>query len=196
MNNQLPVLIYKRTHTGDPDEQGIFGIHDCMGKVRDWEYRAVIGIGGKRPWAGSQNIAEKITWIGISPNSKKKPDSDNSKRGSLVTFEKFCLYDANGPLVVDIAPNLHNHMLGTTHRRVVMGSLPANCQKEVDAILKLVEGCCRNSQVDSDGVKKIIEDFNETLGGLDSCKSSGCNSPKNDGDELEKQHPKCSKNSC
>lgn len=169
------VLIYKRTHTGDPSNKGVFGEHDCMGRVRDWNYRAVIGIGGIGDEPKSYNIAEKITWIGISP---KKYNADNF-RGSLVTFEKFCLYDANGPLVEDIAPNLHNHMLGKTHRRVVMGSLPANCQKEVDAILKLVEGCCRNSQVDSDGVKKIIEDFNETLEGLDGCKSSGCNSPKN-----------------
>ncbi len=175
MNNQLPVLIYKRTHTGDPDYQGIFGIHDCMGIVRDRTYRAVIGIGGIGGEAKSHNIDRKITWIGISPTQHKT----NKPREPLVTFEKFCLYDANGPLVEDIAPNLHDHMLGKTHRRVVMGSLPANCQKEVDAILKLVEGCCRNSQVDSDGVKKIIEDFNETLEGLDGCKSSGCNSPKN-----------------
>jgi len=154
-----------------------------MGRVRDWNYRAVIGIGGIGDEPKSYNIAEKITWIGISPT--KHPTKKD--REPLVTFEKFCLYDANGPLVVDIAPYLHKYMLGKTHRRVVMGSLPTNCpncQKEVDAILKLVEGCCRDSQVDSDGVKKIIEDFNETLEGLDGCKSSGCkssgcNSPKN-----------------
>jgi hypothetical protein len=27
------VLVYKRTHNGDPDQFGCFGVHDCMGEV-------------------------------------------------------------------------------------------------------------------------------------------------------------------
>jgi len=42
----MRILIYKRTHTGDPDLKGRFGIHDCMGRVRDYDYDAVIGVGG------------------------------------------------------------------------------------------------------------------------------------------------------
>lgn len=43
----MRTLIYKRTHSGDPDsESGVFGNHDCMGSVKGWQYDAVIGIGG------------------------------------------------------------------------------------------------------------------------------------------------------
>ena len=42
----MRVLIYKRTHTGDPDENGWFGHLGCMGKVRCSDFQAVIGIGG------------------------------------------------------------------------------------------------------------------------------------------------------
>ena len=32
----MRTLIYKRTHSGDPDPtSGRFGVRDCMGKVRD-----------------------------------------------------------------------------------------------------------------------------------------------------------------
>lgn len=27
----MKVLVYKRTHTGDPSENGVFGESDCMG---------------------------------------------------------------------------------------------------------------------------------------------------------------------
>ena len=34
----MRVLVYKRTHVGDPDARGRFGIHDCMGQDRSWHY--------------------------------------------------------------------------------------------------------------------------------------------------------------
>ena len=37
------ILIYKRTHTGDSDAKGCFGIHDCMGSFRARDFDAVIG---------------------------------------------------------------------------------------------------------------------------------------------------------
>src|SRR5437867_10741882 len=43
---KLQILTYKRTHNGDPDVYGCFGIHDCMGSVRDLPFDAVIGVGG------------------------------------------------------------------------------------------------------------------------------------------------------
>jgi hypothetical protein len=43
----VKVLIYKRTHTGDPTPEGVFGLSDCMGRVRAREYEAVIGVGGQ-----------------------------------------------------------------------------------------------------------------------------------------------------
>ena len=64
MSDKKVVLIYRRTHTGDPCDRGVFGCHGCMGKVREWKYDAVIGIGGKTAIDG---ISRKLTWIGISP---------------------------------------------------------------------------------------------------------------------------------
>ena len=61
----MPVFIYKRTHTGDPDKNGCFGIEDCMGEKRSWEYDAVIGIGGRGAEAESYGIDRKVNWIGI-----------------------------------------------------------------------------------------------------------------------------------
>src|SRR5205823_1424348 len=43
----MKVLVYKQTHSGDPDERtGVWGVSDCMGRIRSWPYDAVIGVGG------------------------------------------------------------------------------------------------------------------------------------------------------
>jgi len=39
---QMRILTYKRTHTGDPSPDGVFGVHDCMGRIRDLSYDAII----------------------------------------------------------------------------------------------------------------------------------------------------------
>ena len=36
-DERMRILTYKRTHTGDPDPSGRFGIYDCMGHVRDYD---------------------------------------------------------------------------------------------------------------------------------------------------------------
>jgi hypothetical protein len=63
----MTILIYKRTHRGDPDADGVFGIHDCMGSVRDFAYDAVVGVGGIGDDARAHGIAGKINWIGVGP---------------------------------------------------------------------------------------------------------------------------------
>lgn len=136
MKIQHPVvLIYKRTHRGDPDSNGVFGIHDCMGSVRKREYDAVIGIGGKRPWRGDEEIALRINWVGVSPIKH-----EGSNRGPHVTFSIFCLYDDKGPYIYEIAPKLYKHMYLDAHRRVVMStSLSSNIYDEVKEIIKLAK---------------------------------------------------------
>lgn len=132
------VLIYKRTHKGDPDSNGIFGIHNCMGSIRDREYDAVIGIGGKRPWKRFEGIGLRVNWVGIVPT---KHDGSGGK-ASLVTFSKFCLFDEKGPFVKKIAPRLYKHMYVDAHRRVVMSSsLSSAVLGEVIEILKLADKC-------------------------------------------------------
>jgi hypothetical protein len=77
----MRTLIYKRTHTGDPDPTtGVFGNHDCMGSVRGWQFDAVIGVGGVGREPKSHRIAGKLTWIGINPERIfSEPDHPNSR---------------------------------------------------------------------------------------------------------------------
>jgi hypothetical protein len=88
----MRTLIYKRTHNGDPDKTGQFGIHDCMGRVRTWAFDAVIGVGGMGAEPRSHGLNGKVNWIGIGPH-KTRP----AKRGPVVTFDHFVLYGSDGP---------------------------------------------------------------------------------------------------
>ena len=63
----MRTLIYKRTHHGDPDVSGQFGIHGCMGRVRAWDFEAVIGVGGVGPEPRSEGLDCKVNWISDRP---------------------------------------------------------------------------------------------------------------------------------
>ena len=105
---------------GDPDEPGIFGIHDCMGRVRRWHFDAVIGVGGKSPRSGDEGITLKINWIGINPSKSeasspvwlgtKRPDWSKRFRGPLVKFEYFVFWEEQGPDLKKYAPKLFRYM--------------------------------------------------------------------------------------
>ena len=90
--NIMNTLIYKRTHTGDPNEEGIFGIHNCMGRVRSWSFDSVIGIGGKSPWSCDKDIAYRITWIGINPHQTYTPPD---YKGPCLEFDFFLLINSS-----------------------------------------------------------------------------------------------------
>ena len=126
----MKILIYKRTHKGDPDSKGIFGNQDCMGKVRNWNYDAVIGIGGKAPWKEDQDIKFKINWIGLEP---KKVES--SGRGPRVVFSNFALFEESGQDIQENFPNLFDYMYGTRKRFDMSSMLPENVLREVKIIL-------------------------------------------------------------
>ena len=80
----MRTLIYKRTHSGDPDPaSGVFGNANCMRSVRAWPFDAVIGIGGIGPEPTRKGIAGKLTWIGIGPHKTGDP------RRPHVTFDHF-----------------------------------------------------------------------------------------------------------
>ena len=102
----MRILTYKRTHTGDPSPDGIFGIADCMGSVRGHVYDAVIGVGGTSAEPRSYEIDGKITWIGVNPKKTAKLGF----RGPIVTFERFVLFDAKGPMLSALGPSLANRM--------------------------------------------------------------------------------------
>ncbi len=102
----MRILTYKRTHTGDPNGAGEFGVNRCMGRMRNYYYDAVIGVGGVGREPKSCDIDSKINWVGINPKKRKRRGSD----GVIVTFERFLLLDDEGPLLDTMAPNLAKRM--------------------------------------------------------------------------------------
>jgi hypothetical protein len=102
----MRTLIYKRTHSGDPDPKtGVFGNHDCMGVVCDWPFDAVIGIGGVGREPQTHRIAGKLTWIGIGPQA-----IDYFGRGPQLIFHHFWHRGEDGPLVQAKYPALASRM--------------------------------------------------------------------------------------
>lgn len=149
MTKENPVvLIYKRTHTGDPneitidapDKRGIFGINTCMKSVRNWEFDSVIGVGGK---SAGEGIAYKINYVGLDA---EKYSSNSQDKQPYVIFDHFCLFDEKGQLVKDIAPKLYKYMYEDANVRLVKSdSLPEDMQLEIREILKLAENAPRSS---------------------------------------------------
>jgi len=137
----MKTLVYKRTHRGDPDKNGCFGIEDCMGRVRAYDFDSVIGVGGKSNWPRSQGIAEKLNWIGLGARKKTL----QNRRAPVVTFEHFVLYEHDGEPVEEIAPVLAKRLL-SRNARVVMNFTRAE-QKEIRKILNMAKHAPRSSPV-------------------------------------------------
>ena len=132
METPVNALVYKRTHRGDPNTLGVFGCHDCMGRVRCCSYDAVIGVGGTSPDRGHEGIGRKINWIGIGPSK-----TENGGRGPLVEFERFVLLEETGPDFKICAPNLFRYMFEDQQVRFVLSrSLRRAMQDEVQNILR------------------------------------------------------------
>jgi hypothetical protein len=128
-------LIYKPTHTGDPDASGCFGIFDCMGRVRAMDFDAVIGIGGIGSEAQRAGIAGKITWIGIGAHRVIRDG-----RGPQITFDQFLLFDGKGKELSDIAPALAKRFyLDHGPRYVFDGNLRDVEKAETKRILRLAQ---------------------------------------------------------
>jgi hypothetical protein len=130
----LKTLVYKRTHTGDPDRYGRFGIHGCMGRVRAWAFDAVIGIGGMGAEPTADGIDGRITWIGIGPRKVQGKDP----RAPLVTFDRFILFDRQGPFLYERAPHLARRMYERGVRALLYPS-PVE-SKEISGLLDLARG--------------------------------------------------------
>src|SRR5215469_6855836 len=129
-------FIYKRTHRGDPSPQGHFGNEDCMGKLRNCSFDAVIGIGGIGWLARSQGINSKLNWIGIGP--KRFYVSD--RRGPIVGFDHFVLFEENGEEFHGLAPTLAGRMLTAKGPRFLFSDRFNDAElKEVSRILKLAK---------------------------------------------------------
>jgi hypothetical protein len=102
----MRTLIYKRTHSGDPNYEGVFGSSDCMGRVRGWQYDAVIGIGGIGGEPKRRGIAGRLTWVGIGPHKIYEPNLHSPR----VTFDHFWYLGERGPLLEVAYPALASRM--------------------------------------------------------------------------------------
>jgi hypothetical protein len=126
----LRVLTYKRTHIGDPNPEGIFGINDCMGSVRDYKYDAVIGVGGIGAEPKSYGIDGKITWVGIYPTKSKR----KNKKDVEVTFKHFILLEEYGPLLIKHAPLLAKRLYEGGARVLVSGYSPEELSEAIEIL--------------------------------------------------------------
>lgn len=124
------VLVYKRTHTGDPNELGEFGCNNCMGRVRVWDFKAVIGVGGIGPKAVKYGVAGKVNWIGIGPHK-----TTASWEHPIVTFDHFLDLHAEGIDFRERAPVLAARIYGE-HIRATMRFTVAE-REEIELLLKL-----------------------------------------------------------
>lgn len=131
----MRILTYKRTHTGDPDPAGNFGINDCMGRVRNWSFDAVIGVGGYGPEPRSHGIEGRVNWVGRNPAWHPHPDG----YGQIVTFESFKLLEAKGPSLISIAPLLARRMY-ENGARVLFKSYSDEEKAEAEAVLVTLLG--------------------------------------------------------
>lgn len=131
-NSHPRTLIYKRTHPGDPDALGRFGIEDCMGRVRAWNFDAVIGVGGIGTQASSNCIDARVNWIGIGPHKYARLDM----RGPIITFDRFVLFESAGPKFADFAPRLAKRLFDR-NVRVLMHDVNQHERAEVAKILAL-----------------------------------------------------------
>jgi hypothetical protein len=126
----MRILTYKRTHIGDPDPAGRFGINDCMGRVRNWNFDAVIGVGGYGSEPQSYGIEGRVNWVGLNPKRRPHPEG----YGQIVTFEFFVLLEANGPSLLDIAPSLARRMY-EKKARVLLKSYSPEEKAEAEALI-------------------------------------------------------------
>lgn len=138
----MRILTYKRTHVGDPDERGQFGIYNCMGRVRGYRYDAVIGVGGNGKEAHSHDIAGKITWVGIERMNEKRDNHAGS-----IEFCHFVLLDKQGPLLSDMAPALAKRL--RQGARFILSSYSHEEKKEAESIISWARNIPR-TQVSDD----------------------------------------------
>jgi hypothetical protein len=141
-DSHMRTLIYKRTHPGDPDASGCFGIHDCMGQVRAWDFDSVIGVGGFGAEPTAHGLEGKVNWIGVGAQKHLR----SGGRGPLVTFKRFVLYEDEGPEFAGLAPKLAQRLY-ERKARVLLHSANTLELREIRRVLALAAGAPPSSQI-------------------------------------------------
>jgi hypothetical protein len=102
-----------------------------MGQVRTWDFEAVIGVGGIGAEPRSHGLDGKVNWVGIGPHR-----IGTARRGPVLTFDCFCLFESKGPSFSELAPRLAARMY-SRNVRVVRDRLDDQERREVERILAL-----------------------------------------------------------
>src|SRR6266571_1042990 len=102
-----------------------------MGSVRDYEYDAVIGLGGTGSEPKSFGIDRKINWVGIKPTKRRSRNTP----GVEVTFAYFRRWEHQGRLLQALAPVLAKRMYDKGARLLLSGYSDDE-QAEAERILK------------------------------------------------------------
>lgn len=128
----MRTLVYKRTHVGDPDGNGGFGICDCMKSVRAFQFHNVIGVGGIGDEPRSRGINNKINWIGLGART----NFASPYQHPIITFDHFVLYDQTGRELKDVAPELALRLYSNPAPRYLLDSINEQERKEIKRILR------------------------------------------------------------
>lgn len=137
------------THLGDPCPNGIWGHSGkkgCMGRVRDYPYEAVIGIGGS---TAKDNIAGRLVWIGINPTREYKHDR------TLVKFELFAHCSNNKWSPIDKKWQFYKYMFGGKRRLQLSQNLKGDTKiiskinEEISEILELAKKARKSNKFNS-----------------------------------------------
>lgn len=88
-----------------------------MGRVRNYDFEAVIGVGGIGREPKTQKIDRRINWIGITPTRKTR----NGTTGFVLEFKHFLLLEEHGPLLSSMAPTLAKRMYEKNVRLLLRG---------------------------------------------------------------------------
>jgi hypothetical protein len=142
----MRTLIYKRTHSGDPNADGEFGVYDCMGRVRAWEFDAVIGIGGVGDEPARHGLSGKVNWIGIGPHKRFVA----GKRGPIVTFDRFRLYGDRGPDFAQRAPTLSRRI----YERNIRALVNTVSDREIDEVARLLRLAAKSAPSAARGLRR------------------------------------------
>ena len=135
-SDSMKILTYKRTHIGDPSPNGVFGVGNCMRRVRNYDFDAVIGVGGISYEPRRLGISGKVNWIGCTPYKRRTQSGF-----VLVKFKYFKLFEESGPMLHDMAPLLAKRMYKGAVRFIING-YTAEEQKQAENIVNwLIEQC-------------------------------------------------------
>jgi hypothetical protein len=145
----MATLVYKMTHKGDPDSDlGIWGVEDCMGQVRDYEFDAVIGIGG-RSWSNETSRMGEIVWIGLGPEMVDRTD-----RGPVLRFAHFRYFREGELMLRTIAPNLEKAMYNCRFKLYRFSRLQ---EQEIARIRKKAKRAGRSARLNSQASNSQME---------------------------------------